>query len=359
MLVIAGFVHAKLLGDAGNKIQAAYEVLLLEFALYVYGGLGLGGALINIKYFIEANAAASWISEMIRKVVDIDSAKELGNSMSEVKGEVVESGSHEQLMQNLSGPFSIMVQLQRNFVDDEVTSKAQDTGSSSSVVLDTEIANAEQKDNIQPLHSFCMASLLAHYYFGIMGESLTKRFREALFERILKHEIEWFDHENNNNNSGSICSRLATDASMVKTLVADCLSMLAQAISSATLAVVLGNVQENPQAQNESSELASEAVVNHRIITAFCFQEKVLKLFELTTWCAGFGLFLSQFITGAIPALTYWYGRRILYHKEFTYKHLFQTFLILVTTGRLIAETGTITADLSHGKSALEQFSGF
>jgi ATP-binding cassette subfamily B (MDR/TAP) protein 1 len=40
-----------------------------------------------------------------------------------------------------------MVQLQRNFIDDEVTSKAQDTGSSSSVVLDTGIANAEQKDD--------------------------------------------------------------------------------------------------------------------------------------------------------------------------------------------------------------------
>ncbi|KAJ6747231.1 TRANSPORTER FAMILY PROTEIN putative-RELATED [Salix koriyanagi] len=286
MLVISGFVYAKLLGDAGNKIQAAYEVLLLEFALYVYGGLEASkdtenvetscllhgitstamstgrlniswGAVINIKRFIEANAAASWISEMIRKVVDIDSAKELRNSMSECwvdpstqmieksngpgkpgtytfcnlnqtkhlflekrrlqwkrswkpqkllmpttssvnylkdalnqasirrttiivahrlsalrhadlisviqSGEVVESGSHEQLMQNLSGPFSIMVQLQRNFVDDEVTSKAQDTGSNISVVLDTEIANAEKRDNIQPLHSFCMASLLAVY----------------------------------------------------------------------------------------------------------------------------------------------------------------------------------------------------
>lgn len=110
------------------------------------------------------------------------------------------------------------------------------------------------------------------------------------------------------------------------------------------------------KAQNESGELASEAVVNHRIITAFCFQEKVLKLLELTqvsskkesygqSWYAGFGLFLSQFITGAIPALTFWYGGRLLYHKEITYEHLFQTFLIVVTTGRLIAETGTISAD--------------
>ncbi|KAG6769390.1 hypothetical protein POTOM_025021 [Populus tomentosa] len=392
-------------------------------------------------------------------------------------GKLVESGSHEQLMQNLSGPYSIMVQLQRNFIDDEVTSKAQDTGSSSSVVLDTGIANAEQKDDtslsqifsdekktnqqqddnysspspwqlmsmaatewkptligfiadlacglIQPLYSLCMAALLAvyfttdhnelrsqtriycfaflafavfafltnviqHYYFWIMGESLTKRVREALFEKILTYEIEWFDKENNS--SGAVCSRLATDATMERTLVADRLSILAQAISSATLAVVLGLIlswklalvaislrpciiaafyistttmqtmsKKILKAQNESGELASEAVVNHRIITAFCFQEKVLNLLELTqvsskkdsygqSWYAGFGLFLSQFITGAVPALTFWYGGRLLYHKEITYKHLFQTFLILVTTGRLIAETGTITADLSKGE---------
>jgi len=49
---------------------------------------GLGGALINIKYFIEANIAASRIFEMIHRVVDIDSAKELGKTISEVKGEV-------------------------------------------------------------------------------------------------------------------------------------------------------------------------------------------------------------------------------------------------------------------------------
>ncbi|KAJ6381190.1 hypothetical protein OIU77_029970 [Salix suchowensis] len=187
-----------------------------------------------------------------------------------------------------------------------------------------------------------------------MGESLTKRFREALFERILKHEIEWFDHENNN--SGSVCSRLATDASMVKTLVADCLSMLAQAISSATLAVALGFVL--------SWKLALVAIfLQPCIVAAFYISTMTMqamskKILKHRTR-AEFGLFLSQFITGAIPALTYWYGGRILYHKEITYKNLFQTFLILVTTGRLIAETGAITADLSNGKSALEQFSGF
>ncbi|KAJ6913020.1 ABC transporter B family member 15 [Populus alba x Populus x berolinensis] len=315
LLVVAGFVFAKLLGDVGNKIQAAYEVaggiveqavssirtvysyvgeertvkaykisleptsnhgikqglmkgmaigtIGVSFAVWalqgwngstlamhkkakrgdvftagvyiVYRGLGLGGALINIKYFIEANIAASRIFEMIHRVVDIDSAKEPGKTMSEVKGEVefrnidfeypsrpgslvlskfnlkvmacqtvgwlaevdhenqrcprcfessligrttiivahrlsalrnadliaviqsgklVESGSYEQLMEKLSGPYSIMVQLQRNFIDDEVTSKAQDTGSSSSVVIDTGLADAEQKDDTSLSQSF-------------------------------------------------------------------------------------------------------------------------------------------------------------------------------------------------------------
>ncbi|KAJ0031586.1 hypothetical protein Pint_13989 [Pistacia integerrima] len=114
---------------------------------------------------------------------------------------------------------------------------------------------------IQPLHTFCMGSLLSvyflndkneiksetrkycfaflffaalpfitnviqHYNFGHMGESLTKRVRQEVLGKILTFEMEWFDDKNNN--SGAICSRLATDATMVRT----------QAISSTTLAVV-------------------------------------------------------------------------------------------------------------------------
>ncbi|KAJ0030129.1 hypothetical protein Pint_13992 [Pistacia integerrima] len=67
------------------------------------------------------------------------------------------------------------------------------------------------------------------------------------------------------------------------------------------------------KAQNKSSELASEAVGNHRIITAFYSQEKILKLHELTqispkkesnrqSWYAGIGLLVSQFLTAANPA---------------------------------------------------------
>ncbi|XP_031271000.1 putative multidrug resistance protein [Pistacia vera] len=282
---------------------------------------------------------------------------------------------------------------------------------------------------IQPLHSFCLGGILSvyiiddhseiksqtriycfafisfaifafitnvfqHYYFGIMGESLTKRVRETLFVKILTFEIEWFDQENNN--SGAVCSRLATDATMVRTLVADRLSLLAQNMSSMVLAIVLGMVlswklaliaismqpfiigafytkatmmrnmsRKLVKAQNKSGELASEAVGNHRIITAFYSQEKILKLHELTqispkkesnrqSWYAGIGLLVSQFLTAANPAVIFWCGGKLLYAQDITYKHLFQTFFVLVSTGRVIAETGSMTADLSKGTSALK-----
>nr|XP_034902219.1 ABC transporter B family member 22-like [Populus alba] len=149
-----------------------------------------------------------------------------------------------------------------------------------------------------------------------MGETLTERFREAFFEKILTFEIEWFDQENNS--SGALCARLATDAVMMRTLVTDRLSLLTQAVSSATLAVVLAFMlswrlalvaialepgviaaiylremsmrimsKKTLKAQSASSALASEAVGNHKIITAFGSQEKVVKLYDRSQVSSG------------------------------------------------------------------------
>lgn len=395
-------------------------------------------------------------------------------------GQVGEFGSHEQLIQNSSGTYAVMVKLQRTYMNNEVLLEAEDTEDGSAFpvhdgtirVGETPdkslsrnssfgmITNQQQEDDsspnlrqlismtapewkstllgcvgalgyglIPPLNSFCLGALLAvyfendhsqirsqtriycfaflafavftfltnviqHYYFGIMGEKLTERVREAVFEKILTFEIEWFDQENNS--SGAICARLATDAVMVRTLVTDRLSLLTQAVSSATLAVVLALMlswrlalvaialepgviaavylremtmrimsKKILKAQSESSELASEAFGNHKIITAFGSQEKVLKLYDRTqlsskkesnkqSWYAGVGLFVSQFLTSALIAVICWYGGKLLYQKKIAYKHLFQIFFILVSTGRVIAETASMTADLSKGTSALK-----
>lgn len=383
-------------------------------------------------------------------------------------GEVVESGSHEELLQNINGAYSTMVQQQKTLTDDEVTvslvketecrndnepisegsfenkesvKKPEDPHDPPNLKQLMLMATPEWKSTllgcigaisnglIQPFHNFCMGSLLSvyflndkneirsetrkycfiflsfaalscitnviqHYNFGHMGESLTKRVREDVFGKILTFEMEWFDEENNN--SGAICSRLATDATMVRTLIADRLSLLAQSISSTTLAAVLTLVlswrlaivalavqplvicayygvaviikrmsKKILKAQNKASELASEAVGNHRIITAFYSQDKILKLFELTqiipekeshrqSWYAGFALYFSQFITSANTALLLWYGGKLLYQGNILYKNIFQIFFILMSTSKVIADAGSTTSDLSKGSSALE-----
>lgn len=50
--------------------------------------------------------------------------------------------------------------------------------------------------------------------FACSGESLTKRLRSRAFRALLRQEIAYFD--NPKNNTGALCTRLATEASAVQ-----------------------------------------------------------------------------------------------------------------------------------------------
>ncbi|PIA30334.1 hypothetical protein AQUCO_05600043v1 [Aquilegia coerulea] len=392
-------------------------------------------------------------------------------------GQVVESGSHEQLIGKGHGQYSAMVQIQQMTNEDDWPLIPQSTSGSlnsySMIQNNTDESNKlfpvqlldktdQHKDDIsstpslwhlvkmtrhqwkstlfgctaalwfgavQPFHSFCMGALLSvyfledpsairseteliclaficfaiitlisniiqHYNFGVMGEHLTKRIREAMLAKVLTFEIEWFDHENNS--SGALCSRLSTEANLVRSLVCDRLSLFAQVFSAAIIAVALSMalawrlaiviISLQPiiigsfygrgvlmktmskkvlKAQTSSSKLASEAVRNHKTIAAYSSEEHIMGLFNSSlegpkseslkqSWYAGLGLFISQFLTAANTGLIVWYGGRLLIQGKITYKHLFQTFFILVTTGRVIAEAGSVTSDLTKGRDAVK-----
>ncbi|KAL5991245.1 hypothetical protein ACLOJK_012152 [Asimina triloba] len=241
---------------------------------------------------------------------------------------------------------------------------------------------------------FCvLANVIQHYNFAIMGERLTKRVREKMLEKLLTFEVGWFDRDENN--SAAICARLASEANMVRSLVGERMSLLLQVTATASFSFALGIavswrlgsviIAMQPliigcfysrsvlmqkmsaraqKAQNEGSQLASEAVVNHKTITAFSSQGRVLGLYENAlegprkenvrqSLLAGVGLFVSQFFTTASIALSYWYGGKLLMQGLITPKHLFQAFFILVSTGKVIADAGTMTNDLSKGSSAV------
>lgn len=79
-----------------------------------------------------------------------------------------------------------------------------------------------------------------HYNFAYVGEYLTKRIRQMMLAKILTFEVGWFDQDENS--SGAVCSRLAKDANVVRSLVGDQMSLLVQAISAATVACIMGLV---------------------------------------------------------------------------------------------------------------------
>ncbi|KAK6920604.1 LOW QUALITY PROTEIN: ABC transporter-like, ATP-binding domain [Dillenia turbinata] len=110
----------------------------------------------------------------------------------------------------------------------------------------------------------------------------------------------------------------------------------------------------------QGNELAREAVGNHRLITPFSAGEKVMSLYDATQAplmrdISNLGMLdldYAQFPTAANSSLLFWYGGRLLYHKEICYKHLFETFFILVSIGRIIAKTNSRTSDLSKRSDA-------
>ncbi|MBA0822484.1 hypothetical protein Goarm_019283 [Gossypium armourianum] len=73
------------------------------------------------------------------------------------------------------------------------------------------------------------------------------------------------------------------------------------------------------------------------------------------SWFAGLGLGSAQFLTACIMAFDFWYGGKLISQGYITAKALIETFLILVSTGLVIAQAASMTSDMA--KSAEKDFS--
>lgn len=122
--------------------------------------------------------------------------------------------------------------------------------------------------------------------------------------------------------------------------------------------------QKAIKAQDESSKLSAEAVSNLRTITAFSSQDRILQMLEKAdegpqresirqSLFAGVGLGTSQSLMSCTWALDFWYGGKLITEGYITAKSLFETFMILVSTGRVIADAGSMTTDIAKGSDAI------
>ncbi|KAI3409392.1 uncharacterized protein J3R85_019399 [Psidium guajava] len=400
-------------------------------------------------------------------------------------GQVIETGNHEELIQNEDGLYTSLVNLQKSEKqkpadqvekpENQITtsilsmdghstssrhslSKVSRTSSARSEAAEVAVGSDDQKipipsfrrlialnmpewkqaivgcisailfGAVQPVYSFAMGSMISvyflhdreeikakiriyafcflglavfslavnvsqHYNFAFMGEYLTKRIREKMLSKILTFEVGWFDQDQNS--SGSVCSRLAKDANVVRSLVGDRMALIVQTCSAIIVAFTMGLIiawrlavviiaaqplviisfymrrmllknmsQKAIKAQDESSKLAADAVSNHRTITSFSSQERILKMLEKAqeaperesirqSWYAGIGLGASQFFTKCVWALDFWYGGKLISQGQITSKALFETFMILISTGKVIADAGSMTTDLAKGSDTV------
>ncbi|KAG5381686.1 hypothetical protein IGI04_033156 [Brassica rapa subsp. trilocularis] len=238
-----------------------------------------------------------------------------------------------------------------------------------------------------------LLNIIQHYSFAYMGEYLTKRIREKMLKKILTFEVNWFDEEENS--SGAICSRLAKEANLVRSLVGERVSLLVQTIAAVAVACTVGLViawrlaivmmaaqpvvvvcfytqrillktisKKAIKAQDESSKLAAEAVSNIRTITSFSSQERILKLLKRIqegprkesvrqSWLAGTVLATSRSLITCTSVLNFWYGGRLITDGKIVAKQFFEIFTVFVSTGRVIADAGSMTTDLAKGSDAV------
>ncbi|KAI3913825.1 hypothetical protein MKW92_001387 [Papaver armeniacum] len=238
-----------------------------------------------------------------------------------------------------------------------------------------------------------IVNLIQHYNFAYMGEHLTRRIRLRMLEKILTFEAAWFDQEQNS--SGVLSSRLSNEASLVKSLVADRVSLLLQTSSAVIIAMIMGlvvawklalvmiavqpltilcfytrkvllsSISTNfVKAQHQSTQIAVEAVYNHRVVTSFGSVGKVLQIFDEAqeeprkeatkkSWFAGIGMGSALCLTYMSWALDFWYGGKLVESGQISSGDVFKTFFILVSTGRVIAEAGSMTSDLAKGATAV------
>ncbi|CAF3325821.1 unnamed protein product [Rotaria socialis] len=175
------------------------------------------------------------------------------------KGEIVEEGDHESLM-NTQGLYFNLAKQQNLRQIEEVESKLEDKDMNKLTITDQPndisiddsyyLLVFQQCDkNVQKRKvlfyvllyvGFGVISLVLHsvqgYVFARSGETLTKRLRSKAFQAILRQDMTFFDREENS--TGALCTRLATEASAVQVVSSITRAHILSILFSITSAVV-------------------------------------------------------------------------------------------------------------------------
>ncbi|XP_021755311.1 ABC transporter B family member 13-like [Chenopodium quinoa] len=235
--------------------------------------------------------------------------------------------------------------------------------------------------------------LMQHYFYTLMGERVTTRIRKLMFSAMLSNEIGWFDIEENS--VGSLTSKLAADATLVRTTLVDRLSTIVQNMSliaasfliafklswrlaAVTVAMfplmIASSIAEQyflkgfggdySKEYYRANALAGEAISNIRTVAAFGVEEQISKQFSmhlnkpnkqavLRGHISGLGYGTSLLLAFSSYGLTLWYASVLLKHGESNFGEIIKSFMVLITAAFSIAEALALTPVIMKGSDVL------
>lgn len=235
--------------------------------------------------------------------------------------------------------------------------------------------------------------LLQHYFYTLMGERLTARVRLHMFKAILQNEVGWFDFDENS--TGSLISKLAADATLVRTTLADRLSTIVQNVALTLTAfaisfslcwrvasvvvatfplLIAASIAEQQflkgfggnygTAYYRATAVAREAIANIRTVAAFGAEERISFQFTselkqpnkkavLRGHISGFCFGVSQLFSFCSYAIGLWYASLLIKHNSSDFGDIIKSFMVLIVTAFSVAETLALAPDIVKGSQAL------
>ncbi|CAI0375867.1 unnamed protein product, partial [Linum tenue] len=244
--------------------------------------------------------------------------------------------------------------------------------------------------------SLGFASLLVFpshtYLFSVAGCRLIQRIRSICFEKVVHMEVGWFDEPKNS--TAIIGARLSADATMVRSVVGDKLSMAVQTAASVVAGLVVAfsaswqlafivlalvpliGINWFVQVQffkgfsgnakvmyEEASQVASDGIGSIRTVASFCGEEKVVELYREKCkgpieagirqgLISGIGFGVSNFLLFAFYAISFYASAGLVNRQKASFRDVFQIFYALNFMAIAVSQMSTFGADWSKARTA-------
>ena len=234
--------------------------------------------------------------------------------------------------------------------------------------------------------------------FTIMGERVTTRLRDMTFRSTLRQDIAYFDKEENS--TGNITARLATEVTLVKNVTGQNLGrsvqnvvtvaaafLIAFVLGSAKMSLVLLGVlplmvlgafsqmralrQNTDEAQENIAKaggVAVQSIAGIRTVTAFGMSPQLLALYSdalrrpmvlgiRNGLRRGITLGLSQWITMSAYGLLFWYGSTLVLDsppedRGSAFQHMLRSLMAVTMSAQGIGQNTSFLGDQATANSA-------